>query len=229
MTVIKKTKNTKAERSRWICKCECGTIKITASGRLRRGSVKSCGQNECKPNFKNLTDRKFGSLTVIKISDKKGNRGAAYWECECVCGKIVTIMGASMSCGKTRSCGCLKYVKQYETIKKHAYTVHLWHANDREIINNLSYEQYIKIASMNCHYCGDIDIKKNTRTKNTIKLNGVDRKNNELFYDVKNSLPCCRDCNFMKRKTSYEYFILKIKKIYSNINSNLKDKIKFDQ
>ena len=43
-TVIKRSiPNNKRGLANWLCKCECGTIKIVCGGPLRRGHSKSCG------------------------------------------------------------------------------------------------------------------------------------------------------------------------------------------
>lgn len=55
--------------------------------------------------FKDLTGRRFGRLTV---EERAGNRnGHATWLCRCECGNTKVITGASLTAGKTRSCGCL--------------------------------------------------------------------------------------------------------------------------
>ena len=52
----------------------------------------------------NLSDKKFGKLTVLEFSHSY--RGNAYWNCECECGKVKTVRGQSLKQG-TKSCGCL--------------------------------------------------------------------------------------------------------------------------
>jgi len=227
--LTKRTKNNSGPTV-WLCQCDCGIVKNIRYSGLVRGSSSSCGSHTCRPNFKDLTGQKFERLTVIKMSTKKGKRGSAYWECVCDCGNLVTIFGASMSCGKTRSCGCVKHSKQYETIKNLHYRMHLIHAKENNVVSYLSKEEYVQIASQRCHYCNLIDIKKNNRTKVTIELNGVDRKNNELYYKIENALPCCKNCNFMKRNTPYGIFVSSIKSIYLNIfKKDLEDKKESDQ
>lgn len=54
-----------------------------------------------------LTGRKFSRLFVIeKAGYIYGKRLA--WLCQCECGKSKVVYGASLTQGKTRSCGCLK-------------------------------------------------------------------------------------------------------------------------
>lgn len=54
-----------------------------------------------------LTGRKFGRLTPIRIDPSKGGDGA-HWVCLCDCGNSVTVIASSLKRGNTRSCGCLK-------------------------------------------------------------------------------------------------------------------------
>ena len=55
---------------------------------------------------KDLTNCKFGKLTVLEFSYCKNRK--AYWKCKCDCGNIITIAGNSLSSGNTKSCGCIK-------------------------------------------------------------------------------------------------------------------------
>jgi len=60
-------------------------------------------------NFKNLTGRKFGRLTVIRYSHRHvcpSGQTKSIWECLCELGKTTFVFGESLYCG-TKSCGCL--------------------------------------------------------------------------------------------------------------------------
>ncbi|MCK5015416.1 MAG: AP2 domain-containing protein [Candidatus Omnitrophica bacterium] len=56
--------------------------------------------------FRDLTDQKFGRLTVICRVENDKN-GIAVWRCLCVCGNIKNIRGNNLVRG-TKSCGCLQ-------------------------------------------------------------------------------------------------------------------------
>jgi len=54
-----------------------------------------------------LTGRRFGRLTVLSGLDK--NRwNQRVWLCRCDCGAESRVATATLKCGNTRSCGCLK-------------------------------------------------------------------------------------------------------------------------
>lgn len=56
-------------------------------------------------NFKDLTGRKFGKLTVVKLN--KIDKGKVYWECKCDCGNQTIVLRSSLTSQNTKSCGCL--------------------------------------------------------------------------------------------------------------------------
>lgn len=114
LTVISKaddriTKNGNNHKC-WKCLCDCGNICIKTHRALTIDHTQSCGcyfkERIYESNFKDLTDLKFGKLTVLSL-DKKKN-GAYYWFCSCECGNSAVVRGSSLIYGDTKSCGCLK-------------------------------------------------------------------------------------------------------------------------
>lgn len=56
-----------------------------------------------------LTGQRFGRLIVLKYNEEiSKEKHRVYWDCQCDCGTIKTIMGDSLKSGRTQSCGCLK-------------------------------------------------------------------------------------------------------------------------
>lgn len=55
--------------------------------------------------FQDLTGQRFGYLTIVKRAPNQGRY--VCWECICDCGNITITRAASLTSGKTRSCGCL--------------------------------------------------------------------------------------------------------------------------
>lgn len=58
-------------------------------------------------NFNNLTNQKFGRLTVLALSTKR-YKGGTIWECLCDCGNKKMVRRSSLQCGDSKSCGCLQ-------------------------------------------------------------------------------------------------------------------------
>lgn len=57
-------------------------------------------------NFIDLTNQKFGRLTVLHFFEIK--KGTTYWLCRCNCGKEKIVNGSHLRRGNIKSCGCLQ-------------------------------------------------------------------------------------------------------------------------
>ena len=126
LEVIERSKNNKRGNTQWLCKCDCGKTVVVDGYGLSHGRNTTCG---CAINKKGVPSAKrsdyagvrFGKLTVIRLSEKRGANGTLYWECKCDCGSVVTVSRSNLALGHTKSCGCLRGEKnkhQEATIKK---------------------------------------------------------------------------------------------------------------
>ena len=54
LTVLTRADSDSHGQAQWLCKCECGNMKIIKGVALRRGTSKSCGclKSETKPNYR---------------------------------------------------------------------------------------------------------------------------------------------------------------------------------
>jgi len=55
-----------------------------------------------------LTNKKFGRLTVVADSGLRANDGSVFWECICECGKAHKAVSFNLRNGSVSSCGCLR-------------------------------------------------------------------------------------------------------------------------
>lgn len=94
--------------TKWLCKCDCGTIRYVDATRLRRSLSKSCGCANKKYADVKVGDR-FGKLTVLQIAGAK-ERKLGYEQtaalCKCDCGNEKWIADQNLKKGLTKSCGC---------------------------------------------------------------------------------------------------------------------------
>lgn len=111
LTVIEKDKpyytSGGHKQVKWLCKCECGNVVSVTSANLRNGNTTSCGCNRCP----DLTGKRFGKLTVVSRSKRKGTQH--FWTCLCDCGNIVDVRSHQLMKGVTKSCGCLRKIPNH--------------------------------------------------------------------------------------------------------------------
>lgn len=109
----------------WRVQCECGTVFSTRRQSLIQGGTKSCGCLHKGP-VDDLTGQRFGRLIVLQynaeVTDKHRRPGhnsvGSYYTCLCDCGTEKVILGRSLTCGKTTSCGCYRKEVQSKPRKK---------------------------------------------------------------------------------------------------------------
>lgn len=76
---------------------------------------------------KDITRKRFGKLTVLKLQTTKKHK--TYWLCQCDCGNTKVIRKDHLLSGATKSCGCLEKnnLKQLEFQSTHGQSkTHLY-------------------------------------------------------------------------------------------------------
>jgi hypothetical protein len=186
-------------------------------------------------NFNNLLNKTFTRLLVVGRAPNDKN-GDTYWFCQCSCGSPVRrVKGYFLRSKKSRSCGC--YQKEHAS-KFHSGAVgqaastqcfnnykHL--ARAREIVFDLSKEEFLKLTKGNCFYCGcePYQIIEVPSGNGTYIYNGIDRLDSSKGYATDNCVPCCGTHNLMKLDTSKEDFIAACRAVVNHFDSQSPKKV----
>lgn len=99
---------------------------------------------------KNLCNKKFGYLTVIKQGEdyisKSGNKQAR-WICECICGKKILVLQSSLKSGAQKSCGCKHFLacKKFNDYTIKDNTVYVVLSNKKEAIMLCDLQDWTKL------------------------------------------------------------------------------------
>lgn len=194
---------------------------------------------------KSFIGKKANLLTVVEEIFHPSDSKLHLLKCRCDCGneKLIRRLGFKFN---AKSCGCIQKKAVLTTALNNRtygkaalsrqYYNHVNNANSRGK-TPLTREIWETIVHKPCYFCGEIDTRDNMRShkkgiskyqstyteeeklRYVIKLNGVDRLDNNLDYTIENSVPCCGWCNTMKREHSEKKFLDKISKIYNNKKS----------
>jgi hypothetical protein len=188
-------------------------------------------------NKTNMVGKRFGKLLVIASTESEKNR--ARWVCQCDCGTKCIATGKTLRDGKKQSCGCIKREQSKELVKalhikrtlpfgegacNHLASIYRLNAEKRSLTYSLTIEQFRKLTSDSCYYCGDAPAySHNGVTCSTPYMyNGVDRVDNSIGYTIENCVTCCRICNWMKRTQTQSDFIAKCESIVNHTNHKKK-------
>lgn len=155
----------------------------------------------------------MSKLNLIKITDEKDSddRILGLYKCDCGNEKLISIRNVLSN--KTKSCGCLNKANIESTIK-YLYNRYKFKAKEKGLSFNISLEQFKIITSENCHYCKIEPSQKAENNNIVYAYNGIDRKDNNVGYELENSLPCCKVCNRAKNSMKYEEFIEYLDRIF---------------
>lgn len=174
--------------------------------------------------FNNLIGNKYHMLTVLsREPNTKG--GEARWLCLCDCGNTHKVTAGPLTKGKITNCGCIRKEKLKLTFglsaKNMLIRTYKWHAKERNLLFELSYDELIILFEGNCFYCDTKPEQKilKQRMNGSFIYNGIDRINNELGYIKDNVVSCCKKCNIAKNNYSIEEFLSWLLKVTKNINS----------
>lgn len=189
-------------------------------------------------NFADLTGRKFGELTVLKLAGRriynelKPNKGTSLWLCLCnLCNKEVIKTGSALKSGGTTTCGnyltCQprpgRYKKGFRSkesdIDKFAAirSAYKTDAKRRGYSFELTNEEFDSVIIKDCVYCGaKTPAKRMYNDWGIVEYTGIDRLNNHLGYTISNSVPCCKNCNSIKKACTPEIIKIAYKLLFGD-------------
>lgn len=166
-----------------------------------------------------IEGQKYGRLTVIgRYGSKKGNKQSrALWLCVCDCGGRKIASTRDLTCGKTKSCGCLadesrrlglgrKY-DDNETIKKHNALRAIWKGLIRRCYCE-TFKEYHCYGGRGISVCDEWRDKSNEFIKwgleNGYELGlSIDRIDNDGDYSPSNCAFISRSENSKKKSSSH--------------------------
>ncbi len=161
-------------------------------------------------NTKDLSNRQFGKWEVIRLEIYK-RHGKAVWWCRCECGTERGVLAGDLTRRKSLSCGCIRpgRLEKGEASLRQVNTMYKYHAKTRGYTWELSEKQVRELILQNCFYCGSTpsNCRIGTRHNGAAIYNGIDRKHNNLGYNMENCVPCCKICNQAKRDYPLDVFL----------------------
>lgn len=208
------------KRTAWWCRCDCGnefSRDTCFLGNSIWATSKACRTCERKSRAQDITGQSFNNWTVLYRTDLQGPR---HWFCRCVCGTTRTISAQHLKNGHTKSCGCRNTSTEAFLVSSLLERFSAG-ARKRGLSWSLSEKDVEKLIFSNCYYCGEPPHRLLTnysiakRHKHT-PINGIDRVDSSLGYNLGNVRPCCRTCNIAKHTLSTEQFGIWAAKVYSN-------------
>jgi len=100
------------------------------------------------------------------------------------------------------------------------------HRKKQFIGTPLTLQEFVYLVEQPCCYCGHTGSNKKYDHKAggrlhshvVVRVNGLDRVDNNQGYTLSNSISCCRFCNSAKSIMSVDYFKAWVKQVYDHLN-----------
>jgi 5-methylcytosine-specific restriction endonuclease McrA len=181
---------------------------------------------------KDRTGERYDRLVVIRRAEDRPDEecrgkdgtliGRVQWFCACDCGNYKTVRADYLGSPATKSCGCSKYDRRRtlyrfknplppgRAARNIVFATYRSSARARGLAWELTSEQFDKITSKNCTYCGcpPSMVKRNPyRNSSEWVYTGVDRVESAVGYTPENVVPCCEICNRAKWDMPYDAFV----------------------
>ena len=170
-------------------------------------------------------------LDSAKPVADKGGRLRTNWLCLCDCGRKREALTEDLRGGEVTNC-CNSECEFHRPVRLENPTEGSFRSLLRNYRRNaknkgrefkLTNEEFKRLTSSNCRYCGDVPNKQwfyvklnHTKTMPYI-FNGVDRVDSDRGYIIGNCVPCCKICNSMKLDLTVDGFINHINKVASHL------------
>lgn len=168
-------------------------------------------------NFKDLTGKKYGKLTVVSLDST--NKIGTKWILQCECGNVVTRLASNFKRSKHRhSCGCVSTNPgKPDAGFRRMFGDYRQSAKLRGYSFSLSYKTFRKLIGQKCYYCAADPVHRYSKQiAHKILANGIDRVDNTAGYSVSNSVTCCSKCNRAKAEMSQKEFLTLVTQIFNN-------------
>lgn len=189
--------------------CGCLSRERLAAGR-RKGPEAVRGTRA--HNFVDRMGQRYGRLVVIAPAETLVMRGkrSARWLCRCDCGNEIVLRAGSLGRGLTKSCGCMQHGPKLPPgvgARNRVLKTYKGSARRRGHAWELGDDDFDRLVSQNCHYCGIAPSSLSVYGLSQFTYNGLDRVDNDLGYTRRNVVTCCAICNNAKKDLSYDEFM----------------------
>ncbi len=197
----------------WKFRCDCGRVVERIASNVKKSKNQSCG---CYRKV-DLTGQRFGKVVAIEPTGRTTKHGDTIWKFLCDCGNTTEHATPTATNGDLKSCGCGRRLQPDEiedALIRHLYASKKSETRGRrkEIVWDLSLEEFTGLVTSPCIYCGGKDyISRRYSSKRTKMLEGelcgVDRRDSSRGYTADNCDPCCQMCNYAKNRFPQDDFI----------------------
>lgn len=201
-----------------LIKCKkCGHIKLYSKKNIGNSNI------EC-PHCISLKyiGNTYGIYKVLNLEREVINNGRLkrYYTVQCINCKKTYVKELNTTQWKKYSKCRYCNIDLNNPVDSILYSNYKYNAKIRHLDFELTFNQFHTLIHSNCTYCGTSPHERKI-TKGSVKIikaNGIDRIDSNKGYILKNCVPCCPICNYMKSNSTVQDFKNHITRIYNYLN-----------
>ncbi len=188
------------------------------------------------PGIKDRTGQRYGRLIAL-CAVGRDTKGRVLWKCKCDCGNEKIVSSNNLCSGHSNSCGCLRSevlsrssIKRIEDREIAILRIQYSYITKRNVHfagDVLSFDEFANKVKCPCTYCGieyskTLEDRRNDSKKDglisdtVVKINGLDRVDNNIGYTRDNTVPCCKWCNTAKNTMTQQEFKMWLRRAYNH-------------
>lgn len=164
-----------------------------------------------------IKNKRIPDPTYVAETKARNNQGQPMGEWRCHCGNHFFQVNSRVTSGHKRTCGCSSFTPKYDVGEVGRMNILLSYKRNAsgrgltwELTDDMAYEMFAGV----CHFCNKPPSNYATygkaphiRDHNGFTYSGIDKLDNSVGYTIENSVPCCKECNFMKSSHTEEAYI----------------------
>lgn len=170
------------------------------------------------PAVKQRKSSKYDHLVGSVLGTRKvlESLPRSLFQVQCLdCGHLSTQRGIDLEKMKNRSCiKCI--IDSRDANVTFIYNRVKGNAKTRKIKWELTIDEFKSIAQNQCFYCNSFPPKSPGFRDRSPFYHGLDRINNNLGYNITNSVSCCAICNYAKHDLSIKDFKVWLTNCYNH-------------
>jgi len=190
----------------------CGSARIYRDKYVADRNKKRESCEKCRGIIQINIGSRFGDWTVIDGPVFNGGcpsrpQGYVKWLCRCErCRNDVFVDGSNLRRGNSTRCSKCRFLPEGQANFNARYAEYKKRAIEKNLEWELDEAQFAFLVSQHCVYCGAIGTNNYNTKKGEFLSNGIDRIVSSSGYVLSNVVPCCKSCNYAKRKMSTRDF-----------------------
>lgn len=196
-------------------RCACGLERVVKLGALTRGTSKGCRRCASHDTHPHLIGTTSGDWTILEVDIRVSEKDAYRFKVQCKCGTERLVRASHILSGKSKSCGCAKYLcgpssrhfKGCEEVTGSFMHLLKESAKTRGIPVTITAEYLWGLFLQQDRKCALSGIPLHIRPNRGRGTASVDRINSDKGYVEGNVQWVLKDINLMKRDFSQAVFI----------------------